>query len=152
MPSQKINDIQRLLTDLQPKNGSLTRDEWNGAWDALIDKGLLGLDDKRKNEMLAFKAKVIAFGDKEYKDDDGDDSLACRSTEEREEIAEADRKKKRNAFISSLCTFFIIVGVSQMVDYYYEGTSIADVCAPFVASSLGDLLTTIPAAVESYFN
>lgn len=157
MPSINIEKIQELFDRLQEEIDSLTPEKWSGLSDSLIENGLEGLNDEREKALLAFKdemkfLEVYPDESKPKSGEEGDDSLACRTTEERNvEAARVLQAKelRKKAIFKKLCIYVAILGVSGLVLYKYRETSVGDIVKKFVDLSLTKTIELIPEAVDA---
>lgn len=90
-------------------------------------------------------------------DDDGDDSLACKTIEEQDaetsKIARAVELRNK-AVYKKLCIYVFIMGTSGFLAYKYRDTKVADICQKFVhfslAETISEALKLIPEAVDVF--
>lgn len=92
-------------------------------------------------------------------DDDGDDSLACKTIEE--QVAETSKiarvvelRNENKAVYKKLCIYVFIMGTSGFLAYKYRDTKVADICQKFVhfslAETISEALKLIPEAVDVF--
>lgn len=163
MPPRSIVEIQEEIQDvferLEKEVDTLTPETWSGFSETLIDKGLEILDDEHKNALLAFRDEMVLLEMSQdvvhqKVGDDGDDSLACKNTEEQDVeaakllVCKCHLRRKRKAIFTRLCIYTFILGVSGTLLYQFEGTSVADICKKVVKLSLTEALKAIPEAVD----